>query len=101
MAGTTSSIEEVLAEFPTKIIHKIGRETKREALIELYLLISGNAASVASNLGGSWHGHLTLTTIMDYYTSKTGYAFVPPHNPRNYPPTMGTAQEQALRTERF
>ena len=33
--------------------------------------------------------------------AQTGYAFVPPHNPRNYPLTMGTAQEQALRTETF
>ena len=30
-----------------------------------------------------------------------GYAFVPPHNPGNYPPKMGTAREQALRTKRF
>ena len=27
--------------------------------------------------------------------------FLPPHNPRNYPPTMGTDQEQVLVSERF
>ena len=30
-----------------------------------------------------------------------GYAFVPPHNPGDYPPTMGNSQEQALGTEHF
>ena len=30
-----------------------------------------------------------------------GFAFVPPHNPVNYLPTMGTTQEQPLRTEKF
>ena len=32
---------------------------------------------------------------------QTGYAFVPPQNLGKYPPTMGTTQEQALRTKRF
>ena len=31
----------------------------------------------------------------------TGYKFVPPNNPGDYPPKMGTAQEQPLRTKRF
>ena len=57
--------------------------------------------SVASNLVGGRHGNLALTMTKEEYLSQTGYAFVPPHNPVNYPPTMGTAQEQALRTKRF
>ena len=32
---------------------------------------------------------------------QTDYAFVPPQNPGYYPPTMGTAQEQALGTKSF
>ena len=32
---------------------------------------------------------------------QTGYAFVPPQKPGNYPPMMGTSQEQALRTKIF
>ena len=35
------------------------------------------------------------------YMEQTGFAFVPPHKPRNYPQSMGSAQEQALRTEKF
>ena len=35
------------------------------------------------------------------YTAYTGFTFLPPHNPGNYPSTMGTAQEQALRIEKF
>ena len=32
---------------------------------------------------------------------QTGYAFLPPHNPVKYLPTLGTYQEQALGTEKF
>ena len=50
MVGTTSSSEGVLADFPTPILPKIGGEPTKEALIKLHQLISGNVASVASNL---------------------------------------------------
>ena len=70
-------------------------------MINPYRLISGNAASVMSNLGGGWHGLITLTTAAEEYMDQTGYAFVPPKNPGSYPPIMGTTQEQVLRTERF
>ena len=60
MAETYISAEGVLAEFPMPILPNIGGETTREALIELYRLISGNAASMASNLGGGRHEHLAL-----------------------------------------
>ena len=35
------------------------------------------------------------------YMSHTGFAFVPPHNPGDYPRTIGTAQQQVLVTEKF
>ena len=37
----------------------------------------------------------------EYYTSQTGFEFVPPHNPGGYSTTMVNAQEQALGTEKF
>ena len=67
MTGTTSSIEGVLADSPTPILTKINREPKIEGLIDLHQLISGNTASVASNLGGGQHGHLALTMISEEY----------------------------------
>ena len=42
---------------------------------------------------------LTMTT--KYYMEQTGFAFVPLHNPGDYPQIMGSAQEQALGTEMF
>ena len=33
--------------------------------------------------------------------AQTGFAFVLPQNPGDYPPTMGNAQDQALVTEKF
>ena len=59
---------------------------------------SGNAASVASNLGGVFHGHLTLTMSSEEYTAQMGYVFVP-YNPSDNLPPMGTTKEQALRNE--
>ena len=65
MAGTTGSVEEVLAELLTLVLPKIGRYPKTEALIELHWLISGNVASVASKLGGGWQRHLALKTTVE------------------------------------
>ena len=60
MVGATSSVEGVLEEFLTSILPKISGEPTREGLIEIHILISGNAASMASNLGGGRHKHLLL-----------------------------------------
>ena len=56
---------------------------------------------VASNLGGRRHRHLMLTMTSTEYMSHTGFLFVPPHNPDDYPTTIGTAQQQVLVTEKF
>ena len=50
--GATSSVKGVLADFLTHFLPKVDRETTREGLIDLHRLVSGNAASVASKLGG-------------------------------------------------
>ena len=35
------------------------------------------------------------------YMEQTGFDFVPPQNTSNYPQSTGSAQEQALGTEKF
>ena len=85
MAGETSSFKGVFVDFPTPILPKIDGEPTREGLIKIHLFISGNAASVASNYGGGQHGHLALTMSAADYRAQTGFAFVPPHNPGDYP----------------
>ena len=37
----------------------------------------------------------------DNYLEQTGHAFVSPHNPGEYPPTLGTTQENPLGTDRL
>ena len=101
VAGRTSSAEGVLPDFPKTILWKIGGEPTREALIDLHQLISGNTAYVASKIGGGRNRHLVLAMTSEEYTSQMGYALVPPHNPGDYLPKMGTSQEQALGTEKF
>ena len=63
-----------------QILPNIFGEPTRESIIDIDQLISGNTTSVASNLGGGWHGHLALTMTMEDYLDQTGHVFVPPHN---------------------
>ena len=81
--GKKSRVKGFLVEFLTPILPKIKGEPTREGLIELYQLVSGNEASVSSNLGGGRHGHLAWTTTSKEYAAQTGFAFVPPHKPGN------------------
>ena len=83
LAGATSNVEGFLADFLTPILPKIDREPTREEMINLHILISGNAASVESNLGGGRHRHLALTMMSKEYRAHTGFAFLRPHNPGN------------------
>ena len=72
MTGTTSSVKRVLADFLIPILPKIRGETTREDLIEFHRMIYGNAASVASNLGGDWYGNIALTITAEDYMEQTG-----------------------------
>ena len=101
MAGVTSTVKGILADLLTPILLKIGGGSTREGVIKLHCLVSGNVASVLSNLGGGHHGHLALTIMKEEYTEETYFSFVPLQNPGNYPPTIGNAQEQALITEKL
>ena len=101
MAGATNSVEGVLAYFMMSILTNIVGEPTRKALIKLHRIIIGNAASVALNLGGGRHVHLELNMTTEDYLAQTGHVFVLLLNPYNYPPMMGTTQEQVLGTRRF
>ena len=52
-----------------------------EALIDIHFIISPNAESSVSNLGGVRHGHLALTMAADDYLTHMEHTFIPPHNP--------------------
>ena len=101
MVGIANSIKGVLSDFLTSILPTIFRETIREALIKIHLLIIGNLSYVTSNLGLGRNGHPMLTMNMEEYLAQTAHVFVPPYNPVYYPPKMGTAQEKALGEKRF
>ena len=91
MAGATISAEVVLADFLTPTLLNIEGEPTREGLIDLHILVIDNSASVPSNLRGGRHGHLTLVMTSKEYRTHTGFAFVPPHNPGDYPQSMVNA----------
>ena len=75
-----------------RVLPNISRETTREDLTKLYIIISGNTDSVASNLEGGCHGHLAITTATEDYLDQMGNMFVPPHNTCNYTKAMGKTQ---------
>ena len=81
MGGVTNSIKGILADFPMSILPEISGKQTKESPIEIHLIISGNAASVASNLRVGWHIHLALMMTTEYHLIYTGRAFVPLHNP--------------------
>ena len=72
MAGTGNSVEGFLTELLTPILPNIVGELIRQYVTKTHKLINGNAASVASNLGGFRHGHLTLTMTVEEYLAQTG-----------------------------
>ena len=86
VTGTANRVEGVLTDFLMLILSKTVGELIRESLIKIHQLISGNVASVASNLGGGRHVHLALTMTAEDYLAQMGYVFVPPHNSIVYPP---------------
>ena len=101
MVGTENSVKGVLTDLSMRILHKIIREPTRDDLIKIHLLISVNSTSVAPNIGGCQHSHLSLTITVEDYLDQMWHSFIPPHNPKNYPPMMEITQEQALGTETF
>ena len=86
------SVDKFLADSTTPILPKIFVEPTIEVLVKLHIIISRNVASVASNLGGGRIGHLLLTITTYYYLAQKCHSFVPPHNPGDYHPLMGTVQ---------
>ena len=80
-AGSTSSIKGVLVDLLTPTISNIIREPAREALIDIHFIISSNAESSVSDLGGGRHDHLASTMSLDYYLNHMEHTFIPPPNP--------------------
>ena len=88
MVGTTIRSKGFIADFLTPFLPKINGEPTKKGLTDLHQLVSGNAASVASNLRGGRHGHIALMMTAKEYMAQTEFAFVPPHNSVDYPQSM-------------
>ena len=69
MVGKMNSAGLFLANFPILKVPKIGGDLTKASIIEVHWLISGNAASVTSNLVGGQHVHLTLIMTAENYIS--------------------------------
>eukprot|EP00957_Ditylum_brightwellii_P150241 11441381-Ditylum_brightwellii.AAC.1 len=71
----------ITASFPHPVILRLPGDPTYEHIYEVNKILSKNAGSVQSTLGGGRHGLLGLTIRPADYTQETGHAFIPPVNP--------------------
>ena len=90
MAGATSSVDGVLADFTTPTLPNIGGQPTKEALINLHRLVSGNAATVASNIRRGRYGHLALTIKRRGIHGTDGLRVCAAAQPRQLPTKNGS-----------
>eukprot|EP00957_Ditylum_brightwellii_P149490 11384175-Ditylum_brightwellii.AAC.1 len=81
-----SSVTNLTKRFPQQFIPKISGKLSYSSTKEIHYLLMENAASVATTLGSSNHGHLALVmNPTQYLALSRGAPFVLPRNPRPVP----------------
>ena len=96
MEGTENIIKGLLVDLLMPILPKIFGKTTSEYLIDIYWLISLNAASVASNLGGIRNSHLTLTMTAEEYLFQMAIHSYLPTTPTIPPKLWETPKSKLL-----
>ena len=80
MTSSLSS-EKIIETFPHPTITPIVGQPNYESIAELHLKINTNAASVHSNRGNGYLGHLYLTIKPAACNALSATPFLPPLNP--------------------
>ncbi len=55
-----TSVDDIVAKFPTKVLPRIDGEPNYETISNMNQLMFGNAATLQTTLGGGIHGHVGL-----------------------------------------
>ena len=73
-----TSIDDIVAKFPTKILPPIPGEPDYDCISQLNQIMYGNAATLPITLGGGAHGHVGLIIKVTLYVTLSAAAYVTP-----------------------
>jgi hypothetical protein len=96
------SVDDIVSKFPNKTLPNIAGEPNYEAINQLVQSLYGNAASLATTLGGGGHGHIGIIMTAPLYATLTANPYVTLDNPGALPiipHATTTANRELLRTE--
>ena len=96
---TPTSVDDILAKFPTKILPPIPGKPDYDYISQLNQLMYGNAATLPTTLGGGAHDHVGLIMKATLYVTLSPTACVAPIEPQLtpvVPPTATSAARQQL-----
>ena len=94
-----TSVDDIVAKFPTKILTLIPSDPYYECISQLNQLMYGNAATLPTTLGGGVHGHVVLIMKATLYLTLSPTAYVAPVEPPLtpvIPPMTTSASRQKL-----
>ena len=86
-----TSIDDIVAKFPTKILPPIPGEPDYDCISQLNQLMYGNTATLPTTLGGGAHGHVGLTMKANLYVKLAATVYVTPNEPPLTPDVLSTA----------
>ena len=86
-----TSIDNIVAKFPTKILPPIPGEPDYDCISQLDKIMYGNAATLPTTLGGGAHGHVGLIMKATLYVTLAATAYVTPNEPPLTPDVPSTA----------
>ena len=95
-----TSIDDIVAKIPTKILPLIPGEPDYDCISQLNQIMYGNAATLPTTLGGRAHGHVGLIMKATLYVTLSATAYVTPNEPPltpDVPTTATSASRQQLR----
>ncbi len=85
----TLSVNDIVAKFPIKILPLIMGEPDYETINHMVQTLYGNAASLATTLGGGVHGHIGIIMGQALYATLMATPYIAPIDPGvlpNIPP---------------
>ena len=97
-----TSVDDIVAKFPTKILPPIPGEPDYDCIVQLNQLMYGNVSTLPTTLDGGAHSHVGLIMKATLYVTLSPTAYKAPVEPPLtpvVPPTATIAARQQLRDQ--
>jgi hypothetical protein len=91
------SVHDIVSKFPIKILPTINDEPDYGNINNMVQLLYGNAATLATTLGGGQHGHIGLIMTPILYSTLTATPYTQPIDPGPTPLPLANNASTALR----